>query len=245
MILSGHTILITGGGSGIGLALTERFLRAGSEVIICGRREDKLKEAKLKYPKLHIRICDLVKEVDRIALFNWVTKEFPAMDILINNAGIQRRIQLIENKDDWKEFHQEIAINMEAPIHLSTLFIPHFQKKKEAFIINITSGLAFTPAAWVPVYSATKAALHSFTMTLRHQLSKTGIKVIEVAPPAVQTDLGGAGLHTFGVPVDEFADAVMQNLEKGEMEFGYGTSEKARIASSAERNEIFIKLHSR
>jgi uncharacterized oxidoreductase len=245
MKLSGNTILITGGGSGIGWALTERFLNAGNEVIICGRREDKLKEARQKYPKLHTRPCDLVKESDRVSLFNWITAEFPDMNMLINNAGVQRRVQLLDNKEEWKEFHQEIAINMEAPIHLSTLFIPHLLEKKEAYIVNITSGLAFTPAAWVPVYSATKAALHSFTMTLRHQLSKTSLKVIEVAPPAVQTDLGGAGLHTFGVPLNEFADTVMQNLEKGEQEFGYGTSEKARTASRAELDEIFIKLNSR
>jgi uncharacterized oxidoreductase len=245
MKLSGNTVLITGGGSGIGWALTERFLKAGSEVIICGRREDKLKEARQKYPKLHTRTCDLIKEADRISLFNWITSEFPTMNVLINNAGIQRRVQLLENKEEWSKFHQEIAINMEAPIHLSTLFIPHLMGKKEAFIINITSGLAFTPAAWVPVYSATKAALHSFTMTLRHQLSKTNVKVVEVAPPAVQTDLGGAGLHTFGVPLDEFADAAIQKLEKGEQEFGYETSEKARTASRAEIDEIFAKLNSR
>ncbi|MFL5728477.1 MAG: SDR family oxidoreductase [Cytophagaceae bacterium] len=245
MKLAGNTILVTGGASGIGWGLTERLLKAGSEVIICGRREDKLKEAQQKYPKLHIRVCDLSKDADRISLFQWASKEYPTLNVLINNAGIQRRVQLTDNQEPWSGFQQEIAINLEAPIHLSTLFIPHLATKKESYIINITSGLAFTPAAWVPVYSATKAALHSFSLTLRHQLSKTSIKVIEIAPPAVQTDLGGAGLHTFGVPLDEFADAAIKNLEAGQTEFGYGTSEKARKASREEADEIFIRLNSR
>jgi uncharacterized oxidoreductase len=243
MNLSGNTVLITGGATGIGLALAERFLKAGSEVIICGRRENKLRDAQQKYPQLHIRVCDVSKESERISLFHWVESEFPQMNVLINNAGIQRRVQLLEVKGGWSELQQEIAINLEAPIHLSTLFIPHLRKHQKSFIVKVSSGLAFTPAAWVPIYSATKAALHSFTMTLRHQLAQTSIQVVEIIPPAVNTDLGGPGLHTHGVPLDEFADAVIKELESGKLEIGYGTSERARKASREEIDEIFQQIN--
>ncbi|HEX8736076.1 MAG TPA: SDR family NAD(P)-dependent oxidoreductase [Pyrinomonadaceae bacterium] len=238
MQLSNNTILLTGGASGIGYAFAERFLAAGSRVIICGRREDKLREAKEKHPQLQTRVCDVGDEAERIALFDWATSEFPRLNVLVNNAGIQRRVNLTE-AEDWQRTRSEIAINLDAPVHLSRLFIPHLLEQERPAIINVTSGLAFVPLANVPVYCATKAALHSFTMSLRQQLSATPISVIEVAPPAVDTDLGGAGLHTFGVPLDEFADAVFQRLPQGEQEIAYGTAQKASRASREELDEIF------
>jgi len=238
MELSGNTILVTGGAAGIGYAFAERFLAAGSEVIICGRREDKLREAKEKHPQLHTRVCDVGDEAGRIALFDWATSEFPRLNVLVNNAGIQRRVNLAEN-EDWQRTRSEIAINFDAPVHLARLFIPHLLKQERPAIINVTSGLSFVPLANVPVYCATKAALHSFTMSLRQQLSETPVTVIEVAPPAVDTDLGGVGLHTFGVPLDEFADAVFQRLPTGELEIAYGTAQKASRASREELDEIF------
>jgi uncharacterized oxidoreductase len=238
MELSGNTILITGGASGIGYAFAERFLAAGSEVIICGRREDKLREAQEKHPQFHTRVCDVGEERERVALFDWATSEFPRLNVLVNNAGIQRRSNLTES-EDWRRTRSEIAINFDAPVHLSRLFIPHLLKQERPAIINVTSGLSFVPLANVPVYCATKAALHSFTMSLRQQLSETPVSVIEVAPPAVDTDLGGVGLHTFGVPLDEFADAVFQRLPHGELEIAYGTAQKASRASREELDEIF------
>ncbi|GAB3642443.1 SDR family oxidoreductase [Spirosoma arcticum] len=182
---------------------------------------------------------------DRVALFNWVRSDFPQVNVLINNAGIQRRMPLTSGSGNWSESQAEIAINLEAPLHLSTLFIPHLQQKPKAAIINVTSGLAFVPGAFAPIYSATKAALHSFTMSLRHQLSGTSVAAIELVPPAVNTDLGGAGLHTFGVPVGDFADAMMKGLEAGALEIGYGTSEKYRTASRQEIDETFRQMNSR
>ncbi|GAB3181750.1 SDR family oxidoreductase [Telluribacter humicola] len=245
MNLAGNTILITGGASGIGLALAERLLKAGSEVIICGRREDKLNEAQQKHPGLHIRVCDVAQESERISLISWVSQAFPKLNVVINNAGIQKRTQLTDTQEEWAKHQQEIAINLEAPIHLSLLFIPLLRKQPNPVIINITSGLAFAPAAFAPIYSATKAALHSFTLSLRHQLQPTGIKVVEIAPPAVNTDLGGPGLHTFGAPLDDFADAVIQRLQAGELEIGYGTSEMVRKASRAELDEAFNRINNR
>lgn len=245
MDITKNTVLITGGASGIGWALAERFLKAGSQVIICGRRVDKLQEAQQQYPQLHIRQCDVGQATDRVALLDWVRSEFPQVNVLINNAGIQRRMQLANSPEDWSESQSEIAINLEAPLHLSMLFIPHLRQHPKAAIINVTSGLAFVPGAFAPIYSATKAALHSFTMSLRHQLSGTSINVIELVPPAVNTDLGGTGLHNFGVPVGDFADAMMDGIEAGSLEIGYGTSETNRVASREQIDEVFRQMNSR
>jgi len=222
MDLKNNTVLITGGSNGIGLALAERFLREGNKVIICGRGEEKLREAQERFPKLHIKQCDVADESQRIALYNRVVQEFPDMNVLLNNAGIQQRINLKDPKWDWHDYKLEIAINLEAPMHLSQLFIPHLMKRSKPVIMNVSSGLAFMPPAWVPVYGATKAGLHAFTFGMRIQLADVGINIIEIIPPAVNTDLGGIGQHTFGVPVDEFADEVWKGLEKGEVEVGFG-----------------------
>ncbi len=242
MDLASNTVLITGGGSGIGLALAARFLQAGSQVIVCGRREDRLREAKDTHPGLQIRVCDVARTMERVALCHQVMGEFPRLNVLVNNAGIQRRVQLTE-PEEWIETQQEIAINLEAPVHLSRLFIPHLLTQDRPVIVNVTSGLAFAPLARAPIYSATKAALHSFTLSLRHQLARTPIRVVEIVPPAVNTELGGPGLHTFGVSVREFADAVMSRLRAGELEIPYGLSARASRASRQELDEIFQRMN--
>lgn len=241
MNMTDNTILVTGGASGIGLALAERFLYKGNEVIICGRREEKLQEAKERFPNLHIRVCDVSDKCERQSLAKWVTSEFPNLNVLVNNAGIQQRVNLLDAPADWDYYQQEIAANQEAPIHLSMLLVPQLILKKNATIINITSGLAFTPPAWVPIYGATKAAMHSFTVSLRLQLKKSNINVVEVLPPAVNTDLGGVGMHTFGEPLDEFADAVFKGFEQGKLEIGYQSSESVIRASRDEIDEIVLR----
>jgi uncharacterized oxidoreductase len=242
MQLASNTVLVTGGASGIGLALAERFLRAGSDVIVCGRREEKLREAKGKHPKLHTRTCDVSDEAGRVVLCEWAVHELPRLNVLVNNAGIQLRVSLAE-PGAWERSREEIAINFEAPVHLSTLFLPHLRGKDRAAIVNITSGLAFAPMARVPIYCATKAALHSFTLSLRHQLADTSVEVVEIIPPAVDTDLGGPGLHTFGVKVDEFLDAVLPRIENGEREVAFGFSEQSSHASRAELDELSARMN--
>ena len=242
MEFKANTVLVTGGGSGIGFALAERFIQAGSSVIICGRREYKLKEAQSQYPQMHIRVCNIANPTERRALFAWVTESFPGLNILINNAGIQQRIQL-QQQPAWETLGEEVSINLEAPIHLSTLFIPHLLKQERSAIINITSGLAFVPLANVPIYCATKAALHSFTLSLRHQLTGTPIDVIEIIPPAVDTDLGGKWLHTFGVPVNEFTDAIVKQLKMGSIEATYGSSVETSQATREQLEAIFEQMN--
>lgn len=241
MELSNNTVLITGGTSGIGMALTERFLKSGNTVIICGRDPKKLDAMKEKYPGLHIKIADTGKEEDRIELWDWAIETFPDLNVLINNAGIQRKIDLLKG-EPWKDTDQEIAINIGGVVHLSMLAIPHFQKKKSAVIANVSSGLAFVPLAHVPVYCATKAAVHSFTLSLRHQLRNTSVSVVEIIPPAVRTNLGGS--HDFGEPLDEYADAVMRQLAEGKPEVTYTFSAQSSQASRKELDQIFERMNS-
>ena len=243
MDLSGHTVLVTGGASGIGAAIATRFLAAGSEVIICGRREEKLREAQAKHPKLLTHVCDVEDPSQRVALFEWAVREFPKLDVLVNNAGIQQR-HALASELEWAHVRREIAINFEAPVHLTILFIPHLREQERPAIINVTSGLAFLPRAEVPVYCATKAAMHSFTQSLRFQLRETPIKVVDIIPPAVDTDLGGPGLHTWGVPLEEFADAVFAKLKTDDdREIAYQFSAQASRASRRELDEMFVRMN--
>ena len=244
MKLSGNTILITGGASGIGLALAERFAARGNHLILCGRREDMLRDAAARLEQAAWRVCDVADPRQRDDLARWAAEKYPELNVLVNNAGIQRRTDLTRG-EEWEETRSEIAINLDAPIHLARLFYPQLAKQRSAAIINVTSGLSFVPLANVPVYCATKAALHSFTLSLRHQLAGSTVEVIEVIPPAVDTDLGGPGLHTFGVNVNEFADHVLARLEEGNNEIAYGTALKASEASAEERRGIFDVLNAR
>ena len=158
MQLSGNTVLITGGATGIGYAMAEAFLEAGSTVIICGRREKRLLEARAKHPDLHTRVSDVSKEEDRKELVEWAAGEFPALNVLVNNAGVQRDVDLTQGVDDFLAGENEIRVNLESPIILSGLFVSHLAKNKGAAIINVSSGLGFVPAARMPIYSASKLA---------------------------------------------------------------------------------------
>ena len=189
MQLTDNFILITGGGTGIGFALAEEFIRMGNTVIICGRRANKLDEAKKKMPRLHTKVCDITVRSQREELMDWATKEFPPLNVLINNAGIQREVPFTGGVYKQDEVAKEIETNITAPIHLSALFISKLTVQPHSAIINISSGLAFTPLAIAPVYSASKAAIHSFSLSLRYQLRNTNTKVFEIIPPIVDTEL--------------------------------------------------------
>ena len=242
MTLSGNTVLVTGGSSGIGLALAERFLAAGSEVVVCGRRAAALADVKKKHPAVHTTVADTGSVADREALFRETTARFPKLNVVINNAGIQRKVALTD-VEPWAATAQEIAVNLEGPVHLSMLFIPHLLGQERPLIANVSSGLAFVPFAAMPIYCATKAALHSFTQSLRHQLSKTAIDVVEIIPPAVRTNLGGS--HDFGTPLDEYADSVMAQLAAGLPETTYEFSKKGSQASRAELDSMFEAMNNR
>jgi uncharacterized oxidoreductase len=240
--LSSNSVLVTGGASGIGLAFAERFVEAGSRVLVCGRREDRLAEVRERHPGMATYACNLAVPSEREALAGWLSREWPPLDVLVNNAGIQRRVDFAR-PEDWQATHEEIAINLEAPVHLSSLLAPQLARQPRAAIINITSGLALVPMARVGIYCASKAALRSYTLSLRRQLRDTSIRVIEVLPPAVDTDLGGPGLHTFGVPVGELADYVFARLAGGDEEIAYGFARESLNATPKERDAIFDRMN--
>jgi uncharacterized oxidoreductase len=242
MQMIGHTILITGGASGIGASFARRFLERGNTVIVCGRRQDKLAELREQRPEVRTLVCDVSNASARENLAAHIVDDYPELNVLINNAGIQRRVDLAAG-EEWSLTQSEIAINLEAPIHLTRLLLPHLLSKESATIANVTSGLSFVPLANVPVYCATKAALHSFTQSLRRQLRDTSVEAIEIIPPAVDTDLQAPGLHTFGVNVDEFADHVFAELEKGETEIAYGTADLASKASPDQLLGIYERMN--
>jgi uncharacterized oxidoreductase len=242
MKTSGNTILITGGGTGIGLALAVRFLQQGNEVIICGRRLEKLNEAQRQYPQLHIYQCDLSQESARHDLFEKVTHDFPKLNVLMNNAGVSLPTRL-DRPESWPQAQQQLQTNLAATIHLTQLFAQHLSRQSAPVVFVTTSGLAYIPRAAAPVYCATKAALHSYALTLRHQLKSQEIEVIEICPPHVDTDLGGPGINKAGIRLDTFADAVMDELRKGTVEITYWYSTKAANASRRERDELFKTLN--
>ncbi len=207
MKLSNNKILITGGATGIGLGFTERFISENNTVIICGRRESVLKEIADKFPSVIARVCDLSIENERIKFFEWVKVNHPDINVLVNNAGIQHWMTIYEN-DFYERAKKEIITNIEAPLHLTSLFLT---LKSLQVIINVTSGLSFVPQTKAPIYSATKAFFHSLTLSLQHILKSKNIEVIEVIPPALNTDLGGKGLHDAFPPVYEFVASVFEN----------------------------------
>jgi uncharacterized oxidoreductase len=218
MQISKNKILITGGASGIGLGLTERFIQENNTVIICGRREEVLAAAAVKFPSVITKVCDLSDENERMDLLNWVEQNHPDTNVLVNNAGIQNWMR-VEADSFYDRAHEEITTNVLAPIHLANLFA------SIKTIINVTSGLAFIPLAQAPVYCATKAFMRSFTMSLRRQLKELNIEVIEMIPPALNTDLGGKGLHDAYPPVSEFIASIFEQLKEGKIELTFGMSE--------------------
>ena len=248
MKTKGNIILITGGATGIGFSLAEVFINAGNEVIICGRRENKLKEAKNKLPQIHTKVCDLSQEKERESLYKWVNSHFKNLNILINNAGIQRMVNLRKGTRDLFNGEDEIEINLTAPINLSAYFIPLFLKQKESAIINISSGLGFVPIAAMPVYCATKSAIHSFSLSLRHQLRDTSIKVFEIIPPIVDTELdkgarGERGQEDGGIPPFKVAQATLKALKNDEYEIAIGMAENLRMGARKNPDQTFQNIN--
>jgi uncharacterized oxidoreductase len=188
MELKNNTILITGGTSGIGIELARQLIALGNTVIVTGRDAGRLEKAKQTLPEVHTIQSDASKSDHIAGLFEQVTRDFPGMNILINNAGIMKTINL--NKPSGAEdITAEIETNLNGPIRMIERFLPHLKTKPTAAIVNVTSGLAFVPLPTSPIYCATKAGLHSYTLSLRVQLKRSKVLVFELAPPATETPL--------------------------------------------------------
>src|SRR5258708_23716188 len=189
MKMTSNTILITGGASGIGYELTKQPTALCNTILITGRDQSKMDRAKAAFPKIHTFRSDVSDPKAIATLYEQVTKQFPQLNILINNAGIMREINVHDKARSLEDITREIEINLNGPIRMVKQFLPHLKTKSEAAIMNVSSGLAFVPLPISPVYCATNAGLHSFTESLRVQLRNTKVKVFDLAPPATRTEL--------------------------------------------------------
>jgi uncharacterized oxidoreductase len=246
MKLQGKTLLITGGTSGIGLELARQLLARGNTVIVTGRDANKLAAARAELPGLHAIESDVSDPAAIQRLHADVLARFPSLDMLVNNAGIMRNLD-VRRPRDLADVTREIDINLSGPIRMIQQFLPHLRSRPGAAIVNVSSGLAFIPFSISPVYSATKAAMHSFSQSLRAQLQGTGVTVIELAPPGVETPLFRAEFEqeTKGVKamdVRVLAKHAIDGIERGKLEIRPGLSNVLKVMSRLAPTFMFNQL---
>ena len=232
MKLTGRTILITGGSAGIGLAFALKFLELGNEVIVTGRRQAVLDAVKSRHPKIHTIQSDIADPKQIANLAARVKADFPTLDVLMNNAGVGIAMDLKVPASDLAALTSEIDINLGGVIRMTSALIDILTANRGT-IINVSSGLAFVPLASNPIYSATKAAVHSYTQSLRLQLENSGVEVIELMPPAVRTDL-----------TDEFAEhgiSMISTEELIELSFAALRSGKEEIRPGQSQQLAFMR----
>lgn len=220
--------LVTGGGGGIGKALSEYFISKGKKVIIAGRTESNLKATAKEIGAAAYYVLDTGRVGDIPSFVEKVTKEHAELDCLVNNAGVQRPLEVLKQgpEEFLQKADQEIDINIRGPMHLALAFLEFFKAKEHAVIINVSSVLGFVPFSVInPVYNGTKAWLHFWSLALRTQLKETNVRVIEIAPPAVGTDLhreredpddNKKDKNPNALTVEEFMDEVRKKLERGD-----------------------------
>jgi uncharacterized oxidoreductase len=213
MNLTGNTILITGGGSGIGRGLAEAWQAQGNRVVIAGRREQALNEAVAANPGMKSFQLDIENPSAIRRFAAEVIATHPGLNVLVNNAGIMRAEKFLAQPDDLADATSIVATNLLGPIRLTAALLPHLEKQPHASIVNVSSGLAFVPLSLTPTYCATKAAMHSYTVSLRYQLKSTNIEVVELIPPYVATDLMSGRSDPRAMPLADFIAEVMEILK--------------------------------
>ncbi len=244
---SKQTVLITGGSSGIGLAIAQKFLANDNTVIITGRNLSKLEAVQKEFPKIQIYQSDVTDDAEVRMLADDIQQKFDGLDVLINNAGIMNLVDAGNESNDLQKQMQEIEINYNSPIRVLHYFLPVLKKSKNAVLVNVSSGLAYVPFAQAPVYSGTKSALHFWTLGIRPQLKPHGIKVIELLPPVVKTDIFN------GIEVNEadfkpilpqkLANLFWKDYIKGKEEITPGMSSQLKLMSRLTPKFIFKQLN--
>ena len=235
-----NTILITGGTSGIGKGLAEAFHKLGNQVIITARRGDRLQSICAANPGMRYFVLDVRDPAAIREVASKVVAQFPSLNCVINNAGVQRRLEFAPGTPlDEEGLLDEINTNVLGVIRIAAAFTPQLVQQQKAVLVNVSSGLAFVPMARFPVYCATKAAVHSFTMSLRHQLKGLGVRVIELIPPYVATELGGPRktVGTNGpqpMPLEAFIAETMEQLGGDGDEVVIGDARNLAAASNPE-----------
>jgi uncharacterized oxidoreductase len=211
---TGNTILITGGGSGIGRGLAEQLHKAGNQVIVAGRRQTALDQVTAANPGMKSLQLDIQSPAGIRSFAARVAADFPSLNGLINNAGIMRAEKLLAQQPDLADAEAIVATNLLGPIRLTAALLPHLLQQAQATIVNVSSGLAFLPLALTPTYCATKAAIHSYTESLRYQLRSTQVEVLELIPPYVATDLMNGASDPRAMPLGEFIAEAMEILKQ-------------------------------
>ena len=248
MNITGNTILITGGGTGIGRALAEALHARGNQIIITGRREAPLKAVADANPGMAWAALDVADPVAIRAFAAQVVKDHPALNVVINNAGIMQAEDLTAEPFDLDVVDATITTNLLGPIRLTAALLPHLRAQPAATVMTVTSGLAFIPLAATPTYNATKAAIHSWTISLRHQLRDTPIEVLELAPPGVATDLmPGHAENPNSMPLADYTAEVIGLIERGDTPRGEILVERVKPLRNAEIsgnwNQVFAALN--
>lgn len=246
MKLEGRTVLITGGTSGIGLELAARLLEKKNTVAVTGRDRRKLEMAKQQHPALHVFESDVGDPGAIAALHAQVTAALPKLDVLVNNAGIMRNLDLNEPRE-LPDVTREIDVLLRGPIQLTQQFLPHLKLQRKALIVNVSSGLAFIPLAISPVYSAAKAGLHAFTQCLRVQLAGSGIRVVELAPPGTETPLFRGEFEQEmqgqkGMDVKLLVEKAIRGIEADKAEIRPGLANVLRAMSRLAPQFMFSQL---
>ena len=253
MNMRGNTIFITGGGSGIGRGLAEAFHQLGNKVIIASRRQQLLDDVCAANAGMSGYVLDVTNAFNLRALAQRVISDYPELNCIVANAGVQRVHNFASDQaPDDEALAEEIQTNLLGVIRVCAAFLPHLRKQPHSTLINVSSGLAFVPLTIIPVYCATKAAVHSFTVSLRHQLRNSAVSVIELVPPYVATDLNRAagqsrpaGSGGSPMPLDEFIAEAMKELSNATEEAAIGFSKMTLAASWTETaRNIFSKLNS-
>jgi short-subunit dehydrogenase involved in D-alanine esterification of teichoic acids len=230
MKLTGNTILITGGSSGIGFELVKTFHSLENKVIIAARDIEKLKMAQNQYPEIEIFKCDLTKQVDIDGLVVFIEQKFPHLNMLFNNAAIQYNYDFLEEQNVINLVDYEINANLSSTIKLCSLLLPTLLKNDNAAIVNVSSGLAISPKKSAPVYCATKAAIHNFTKAFRYQMERTNLKVFEIIPPIVETPMTeGRGKNK--ISAEQLVKEFIRDFKNDREEIYVGKSKLLKLIS--------------